>query len=354
MKIRVLSTLILVVSLLLVACGGGPQKPTSPPSPKATSTPVAPPPTNTPAAVQPTATAAAEEYHFDQAADLSGLNSYRTHYTFKWESIKAGQKETGSWDVLAEFVRQPPAHRFVWASTGAGAEDKESKLELIQIGQQAYMNAGSGWMAMTTTEMDIFKGNPFLSDPFNVVSGNRGKLVERNVMVNGVSTNHYVFDESTLGATLGLGAIATAKGDVWVSPEFNVVVKYAVHYEGKNLAIGGGDEGVLDLAFDLTDINKPITIQAPAGVKPAMPEDIPVMDGATELTAVSGVVSYQTTKSVEEVTAFYEAQMPAQGWAKGEGGIPGMLSFTKGGRTAQIIIQGEAGKTTVTILTGGQ
>ncbi|MBC7261211.1 MAG: hypothetical protein H5T63_04275, partial [Chloroflexi bacterium] len=103
---------------------------------------------------------------------------------------------------------------------------------------------------------------------------------------------------------------------------------------------------------DLMDINKPITIEAPAGVKPPMPEDIPVVADATELSAGFGIVTYKTAQSVEAVTAFYEAQMPAYGWAKAESAIPGFLSFTKGERTAQVMIQSEEGKTTVTIMAG--
>nr|MBC7244325.1 hypothetical protein [Chloroflexota bacterium] len=342
---RVLGTLILVMLLLMVACAG-PKEPTPTPLVKATMT--APKPASIPTTVQPTAEA--EEYNFGQATGLAGLNSYRMHYTFKWETMKAGQKETGSWDVLEERVNQPLARRLVWTSTSA---EETSTLEVIQLGQDSYyINTGSGWLAMTTYGEDLFGGNRFLSDPFGVISGNRGKLMQRNVLVNGVPTNRYVFDESTLGSAVGLGVIAKASGEVWVSTEFNVVVKYTAHYEGKNLAIGGGDEGAFDTTFDLTDINKPITIEAPEGVKPAMPVDIPIIDGATELSAISGFISFKTTKSVEEVSAFYATQMPANGWNKGEEAIPGMMSFTKDGRTAQIMIQVEEGKTMVVIMTG--
>ena len=345
---KVLKILILIASMFLAACGGAPREPTSPPLAQATNTPVARP-TNTPLPPPPAATAEVQEYDFGQAADLSRLHTYRVQYTYRWESVKEGKKETGSWEVMEEVVRQPPARHVVWTSTST--DGTTSMLEFIQLEKDFYMNTGSGWIAMTTAE-DIFEGNPWLSDPFGVIAGNRGRLLQRNVVVNSVPTNHYAFDESTLGTTLGLGVIARAKGEVWVSTESNIVVKYVAHYEGKNLAIGGGEEGVLDIAFDLTDMNKPITIEAPAGVKPAMPEDIPIVDGATELTAISGMVSYKTTQSVEAVTAFYEAQMPVHGWTKGEGVVPGLLSFTKGARTAQIMIQSEEGKTTVVIIAG--
>jgi len=345
---KLLPMFVLITALLLVACGGGPKEPTPTPLPKATNTPVVRP-TDTPVPVQPSPTTAAEEYNFGQASDLSRLNTYRVHYTLRWESTKEGKKESGSWDVVEEIVRQPPAHRVIWTSTEEG---KTTTLEYIQIDKDLYMNTGSGWMSMTSGETDVFEGNPWLSDPFGMISGNRGKLVQRNVVVNGVPTNHYAFDESTLGATIGLGAVAKAKGDVWISTEFNLVVKYTAHYEGKNLAIGGGEEGVLDIAFDLTDINKPITIEPPAGVESAMPKDIPVLDDAAELAAGFGMISYKTAKDEATVTAFYEAQMPANGWTKGESAIPGFLSFTKGERTAQVMIQREEGKTSVVIMIG--
>ena len=353
MRARVLGTLIVVVTLLLAACGGvaakGPTAPT-PETERATSAMAEATPTRP--AEQPTLPQPqAEEYDFGQASDLAGLSSYRVHSTFHWESIQDGTEETGSWNVQEDFVRQPPAQRFIWTGTGAGEVETESGTwELIQVGKDSYMNTGSDWVAMTTSEEGIFGTNAFLSAPLAMVSANRGKLVKRNVMINGVSTDKYIFDESTLGASLGLGAVAKAKGEVWISSKFNVVIKYVAHYEGDNLSLGGGEEGKMDVTFDLTDINQPIDIRAPEGVEPAMPDDIPVMDDATEVVAIQGIVAYKTSHSVEEATAFCEMQMPAQGWTMDEGSIPGMMSFTKGDRTAQVMIMEEEGKTSVTVM----
>jgi hypothetical protein len=60
-----------------------------------------------------------------------------------------------------------------------------------------------------------------------------------------------------------MGTIARASGEVWVSQELNVVVRYMLHYEGQDLAVGGGEEGVLDLTFDLLAINEPVAIALP-------------------------------------------------------------------------------------------
>jgi hypothetical protein len=348
MKFRFLFLLVLVAALL-AACGGAP-KATNTPAPVKESTKVVQLPTALPTAKPTVApTQPSEEYNFDTASDLSQLSSYRAHYILTWVSTKEPKKETG-WDLLEEFVKEPPARHIVWSNTGSTAE--AGSMELIQIGQDTYMKSDSGWLAMTTSNQDIFQGNAFLADPMGLVSGNRGKLVQRGVTVNGVSTDHYIFDETSLGANLGLGTVSKATGEAWVSPTLNVVVKYAAHFEGKNLALGGGDEGSIDVALDLTDVNKPIEIKAPEGVGPAMAEDIPVMEGATELTAMSGMVIYKINKTPAEVNAFYEAEMPAKGWTKAEAQLEGTLSFTKGERNATVMIQEEDGKTSVSVFTG--
>ncbi len=351
MRSKVLTTVTLALCLALAACGSAPRTPTSAPPAKEVSTPVPARPTNTPVTVQPTVPQG-EEFELQQASDLSKLDSYRMQYIMQWETTKDGQKETGSWDIQTEYVRQPPAHRTLWTSTGTEQGDT---FEMIQIGTDTYIRSGSEWTAMSSSDQDILGGNQFMTNPFGAIAGEKGKLVRRGESANGVSCDHYAFDESTLGSPFGMASVTKAKGDTWVSTEFQVVVKYAVHYEGSGLAIGGtGGDGTLDIAFDVTDINKPISIQAPEGVKSAMPQDIPIIEGATEVTAMAGVVSFKTTKTVEEVVTFYTMQLLAQGWTKDEGETPEIVSFTKGERTAQIMLSAEDGKTNVTIIAQGE
>jgi hypothetical protein len=353
-RIRAVGKMILIVSLLAAVCGSVSRQRPSLPSvgvPAASTGPSSKKGEPAFASVEEPAVASAEqpaEHDFEQVSDLSTLNSYRVHYTFSWESSRDGQKESGFWDIWGQFVRQPPARRLVWTGTGTAGR----KQELTQVGQDLYMNSGSDWVAMTSSHTDIFMDNPLLVSPLNVMFGTRGMLVRNKVMVNGTSANQYVLDESALKAAPGLGAVAKAEAEVWISPEFNVVVRYVAHYEAENLAFGGGQEGTLDLAFDLMDINQPISITAPEGVKPAVAEDIPIAEGAGDLNAFSGMIAYNSTRSVEQIMAFYEAQMPARGWTRSAGLIPNSMGFAKDGRTAQITIQAADGRTAVTIISG--
>jgi hypothetical protein len=291
-----------------------------------------------------------EWYELARASDLSALHSYRARYAFHWEGVKDGQQQALTWDVLEEFVREPSAHRFLWSEADPGAASSAVEMEFIHIGADAYLNAGSGWVTIPGDSADIFKGNQFLNAPLSVVASGRARLLERNVTVNSVAAHHYAFDENSLGAPV-LGEVTKARGDVWVSTEFSVIVKYEAHYEGKNLVIGGSDGGVLDAAFDLLDINKPIVIQPPQSTRPDMPEDIPLVEDAMAFTVLSGVINYKTTQTPEEVMAFYEVQMPLNGWTKTQGPSAGIITFAKGGRTAQFVIDTIEGRTGVIIMT---
>jgi len=65
---------------------------------------------------------------------------------------------------------------------------------------------------------------------------------------------------------------------------------------------------------------------------------------------MSGVISFKTTRSVAEVTAFYNQAMPQNGWQAGQSALEGMLSFSKDKRQATVMMQAEGGLTTVTVI----
>ena len=279
MKARMFCIVIAVVALVLAGCSGGAQPP------KPTSTPVD------------------QRYAFAPACDTSALSSYTVKYQCKWESVKSGQKETGSWEVAQAFVRQPPALHVIREVKGTGEGEY---FEIVQFGDSAYSRHNFLWTLDPASASDIssLKGNRFMSDAFALVAANRGELVQKGETVNGVAADRYAFDETALGAELGLGEVTKAKGEVWVSTEHKVVVKYTAHYEGKNLAIGGGEEGVVDMSMDLTRVNKAV-------FKPA---EIAVLDDAADFTAVGGMVCYITSKAEQDIVNFYEAAMVEKGW----------------------------------------
>ncbi len=77
-------------------------------------------------------------------------------------------------------------------------------------------------------------------------------------------------------------------------------------------------------------------------------DDIPLMpDAGGVTTAASGdelVIGYQSPSTVDQVTAFYQSQMPASGWTarsqvvSGVAGVNAVLDFDKDGRQATVTI----------------
>ncbi|MFZ6028510.1 MAG: hypothetical protein ACOYYS_12410 [Chloroflexota bacterium] len=90
-----------------------------------------------------------------------------------------------------------------------------------------------------------------------------------------------------------------------------------------------------------------------------VPEDIPLAGGdkARDLVSSNVFVSYTVTMPAEEVAAFYEAQMPANGWQTyGQKIITEdatILQFEKPGRRANVVCnhQGSATQVVITIET---
>ena len=141
-------------------------------------------------------------------------------------------------------------------------------VHMIQIGDEAWVNDGSGWVATDpgTTELTPF-GNPsdLATDLIpNEVLQNAEISSEK---VNGLDTTHYHFDKDSLQAvaqdlgqeTSDFGDVDSMTLDVWLA-EGNIPVKLAVDVSGKDT---NGGKMALKASFDITDINGDVTIDRP-------------------------------------------------------------------------------------------
>ena len=296
-------------------------------------------------APSPTATAEPEEEAPLELTSAEELDSYRQEFVAEG---KLGDEEWST-EMVIEYVADPPASRFVITGFGEAGEDVST--EMIQVGGTTYILGGpeGEWMSMTSSEPPDLSDTGFvrLEDSFY---SDECKYKGRQT-VNGLQTKHYHCSEKALLAmpTAGGGVIQDAEGDVWVSTKYNVAVRFIFSWKGKDedgVAVEGRWES------DVTDINKPIKIEAPEGVAAAgLPDDIPLIDGAHDVNAMMGMVGFKVDKAVAEVSKFYQAAMPENGWTVEEGAMmPNMLNFSKGDRTANFILGEEGATTQVTIM----
>jgi len=112
-------------------------------------------------------------------------------------------------------------------------------------------------------------------------------------------------------------------------------------------------QGHVEWEYEVSDVNVPISIEPPAGCADAGSE-FPIMPDATSMNTFGGMVSYQSASTFDDVVAFYQDQMAAEGWTNtGDGLISAgtaMLNFTRDGDSAAVTITGADGTVSVIIM----
>ena len=96
---------------------------------------------------------------------------------------------------------------------------------------------------------------------------------------------------------------------------------------------GGGME---TMAAQITDMPIP-------GLSGEKPDDIPVMEGASEIVGSADLVTYIIDKDFQEVVDYYEREMPNNGWTKSDGNVESdyaQLVYEKAGRKATVELFG--------------
>jgi hypothetical protein len=274
---------------------------------------------------------------------LQGLDSYRSHLKMAFEGTADGEAESGVYEMDVETVRDPFAQRIVIQGGFVG-----DGFESVQIGDRRYVVFGEGQcISSSTDEGDAMDAEVF--EPDDVIGGlENARRVRPDERVNGIPCRHYAFDETNVA----WGAFTHAEGEMWVAVDGEYVVKYTLQADGEN-PITGDDAGHVEWEYEIRDVNEPVTIEPPAGCD-ATEGEFPIMPDATDLTTMGGMVTYTSASSFDDVQAFYEEQMTADGWSDSGDSFtsPGsaMLNYAKEGRTAMITLTSEDGAVSVLIM----
>lgn len=142
------------------------------------------------------------------------------------------------------------------------------EVRYIQIGNEAWVNEGSGWAPTTPDGGDL----SFLGDPTTFATDILPDAVLQNAeisedSVGGIPATRYHFDKESLEAvaeslgedTAEFAEIDEMELDVWII-EGNIPVKFAIN------AAGTDTDGVMmafQASFEITDINGDIDIERP-------------------------------------------------------------------------------------------
>ncbi len=273
--------------------------------------------------------------------DVNSLDSYRQMVS--WSMTEGGVTE--EWSATTEFVREPAAQRSVWQ--GVDKEGVASGWETIQIGTVTYMRGlgeGEEWMSMTsqdaqppTQQVTMLS----LQEAESILSSGHCKR-EGQDDVEGQPATHYVCSKEILGENASFqmeeGELTDGGLELWVSDEHNVQVRSIMWWEAENEE---GAQQAWRMEQKIWDINRPITIEAPAGVAaPGLPDDVPLIPEATITSALSGIVSFEVDMALDAVVAFFKEEMPDNGWSL-ESENKSTLTYSKEGRQAMIVLSEE-------------
>ncbi|GAB4216884.1 MAG: hypothetical protein OHK0022_58560 [Roseiflexaceae bacterium] len=357
-----------LVLAVAVACGGNPQvsNPTAQPdgSSGSATTPAAS--ANEGGVTAPTAagddsesTAASEPAGAETRSiqDLSGslenLDSYRMRFTFGFDGKDdQGQEQKGSIELVQEVIKGSNDRRLRYSTegnlsgggsgaAGTGSAPGGGAYEILQIGDTSYLYSPdgtgdqkcfsySGGDQGASRSTELFK-------PDDIVGGVKdAKLVKRGETVNGVVTDHYTFDQNSLG----FGTFSTAKGDAWIASDGGYVVKYSGEATGKNALFGQSTEGTFTWEYVVEDVNAIKQIALPAECESQKPaNDIPIPSNATEKNSFGNIQTFITTDAPAAVAEYYKQELPSQGWQAGTTSALGdteTLEFTKGDRKLSV------------------
>jgi hypothetical protein len=348
-KLTLALTLLLAATIALSACQQTPaatNTPTAPPPPADNSNAAPPPPPPDNANENGAGAPAAID---DVSAGLGTLDSYVTTFEMSFEGTDAnGQPQSSSFTSVEEFSRNPLAKRTTITGFGGGAAGDDSGIQTIEVDGMVYSIFGDICASSTADEAP---DQGMMFTPSDIIGGVSSAQVVGVENVNGVSAQHVIVDASPL---LTAGAYANASAEAWIA-DFGVV-RYIFSATGTDqfFGLGADSEGTVTWEYNVTNVNQPIVITAPEDCG-GVPEDIPLMPDATEISSFGELTTYTSASPMADVVAFYEAQMPANGWASS--GPPGFatdqfttLSFAKDDRSVTITITFDASSSTTSVL----
>ena len=142
------------------------------------------------------------------------------------------------------------------------------EVRYVQIGNEAWVNDGSGWIETEPDGGDLsFLGNPttFATDILPDVVLQNAEISDDKV--GGMAATRYHFDKASLEAvaaemgedTADFAEIDEMELDIWMI-EGNVPVKFVVKVSGTD---ADGLNMGLEASFEITDINDDISVERP-------------------------------------------------------------------------------------------
>lgn len=291
----------------------------------------------------------------DMNTNLENFDSYRADVILSYEGIGEEGTRSGAMRIQTSEIAEPRASEVIMTLEGDLPEEMmgAETLTFTEIGGQSYtIFPGFGCVAGTADEAggttDDFGAMIETDDILGEIE-DAEYLGEETI--NGVATFHYRFDERHVQQDDGLDEV---EGHIYISQELSYVVRMVFDGTGEMDLFDTGEMGNSDIhmEYNVTDVNVPFVIEPPAECAESG-GDYPVMDGATEQASMMGFSSYKVEAALEDVIAFYDAEMVALGYQPDEEQMvfedTAILGYSREGSAVTITATEEAGVVSVLI-----
>ena len=240
---------------------------------------------------------------FDFTAGLAKLTSYHVEFM----EIEKGQLDGKPYAehnrISRSLVAQPPGEDSTLENLKA--DGSTYFLHYLLSGGAQYFQHASGGACQGQIDAQPNGHFPNPADLLLRVSGAQKAGVET---LSGLPVTHYRFTDSDLPLSG-----QTAAGEVWISNQDGLVLKYLLAIQPPAPLTGTGLEVARSIQYELSSINQLAPLSLPAACIPVLTA-IPALPDAVDLERTSAAMSFTTPSSKDQVVAFYNQALPPLGW----------------------------------------
>ncbi|MCB9134220.1 MAG: hypothetical protein H6636_02270 [Anaerolineales bacterium] len=311
-------------------------------------------------------TAGADTLNLDDPALFASsaeVNSYHMNMVFTFSGQAADGTAVNS-SIQGEGVFSTNPSQLSFTLQTSSADVPLSSTEIVQLDNTIYMSSAElGCFSLPADEGD--SENPYdeLVNAGDFLTG-QATRVQPDETLNGIPVYAYELTTANLDTSDPAAQNITeiSFGRLYVAKDTGYIVGMVIDGRGKDTASGSESDLVGDIHYELNyfDLNQPITVTIPeacaqgdtgGGVTSG---SFPMPEGVTDLISITGITSFSSTQTPEELSQFYKTEMVAAGWTlDNEINVSGLvtLTFTKDGKTATVTITADpsTGKTQVAI-----
>lgn len=315
-------------------------------------------------AAEESSSAIAEVLQISEIDANGGLENYAMDLSMNFTA----QDENGDdvvQTILADIIysTDPSALSMNMSMEGVEGAEEFGNMTMVQTEGTSYIVIPS--LGCITSEVEEATENPFmdLTDSDQILEGVDNAKFEGEENINGIDTLHYSFDASNLTEEEAQD-VEWAEGHIYLAKDGGYMVRFVMEGEGVMDQFSDGENqfGLMQMEYNITPSDEAFVVEIPAECTESGADNspYPVLEDATEFSSFGGFITYVTASSLEDALAFYDEVLGADGWVKDvdagmllEGSMAS-YEYSKDDLSisVMILVDEDAGNTSVTIIEG--